>query len=260
MKNLIRNTIEKIKKQHLAPEPKWKYLIRKYGVWALFVLVVIFGASSLSAAYYVLTSLDWDLYRFMHQNLFSYSVSIFPYFWAILIGIFMIAAFFDIRRTETGYRFSLLKILLITVGSIIVIGMVMSLLGVGLRVSTMMTDRVPFYGQHMMVTKETQWNNPAEGFLSGTIVSISGNFLALKDLQGKTWNIKLDEETLIRPRANISEGQMIKIIGKQLDDDNFQSIEIRPWTGMGRGMMGGNVRSGNMMNNGAGRGGMMRGN
>ncbi|NTW27454.1 MAG: hypothetical protein HGA36_03950 [Candidatus Moranbacteria bacterium] len=237
MKDLIKDTIGKIKKEHIEPESKWKYLIRKYGMWFLFGMIVVFGAMSFSSAYYLLASLDWDLYRFVHSNRLGYSLSIFPYFWAVLISIFMLAAFFEIRKTETGYRFSLLKIFLITIGGIIVLGLTMSFLGLGNRFNMMMAEGVPYYGQHMMVTKESQWSNPQEGFLAGKIITSSSDEMKITDLNGKSWNVLLSETTLIRPKANVSVGQMIKIIGKSLSSSTFQATEIRPW--MGGNMMGG---------------------
>ncbi|HAR99911.1 MAG TPA: hypothetical protein DEA89_00815 [Candidatus Moranbacteria bacterium] len=255
MKDLIKDTIGKIKKQHILPESKWKYLARKYGVWFLFVLVVIFGGVSLSAAAYLLSSLDWDLYNFMHQNRVGYLLSIFPYFWAVLVGTFIIGAFFDMRKTETGYRFSWLKISLVTIGSILVLGAVMFFAGLGGRFNSMMASGVPYYGQHMMVTKESQWMQPQDGFLAGTINSTSNVVLVVSDLNGKVWNVDFDENTLIRPSANVSKGQMIKIIGTQSGSDTFQATEIRPW--IGGGMMGGVGGQRNGM--GTGRG-MMRGN
>ncbi len=242
MKDLVKDTIGKIKKEHIVPESKWKFLIRKHGMWTMFGLIVVFGAISFSVAYHVLAGLDWDLYRFMHQNAFAYSLSILPYFWVILIVIFLAGAFLDIRKTETGYRFSLLKMSLMVIGGVFVLGLLMSLVGLGKRVHLAMNKSVPYYGQHMMVTKETQWNNPAEGFLAGTIISISGNELALKDLQTKRWNVELDEKTLIRPRAEMSAGQMIKVVGTMTGGNDFKAKEIRPWAGQGmmnggRGMM-----------------------
>ncbi|HBI34221.1 MAG TPA: hypothetical protein DEA43_04760 [Candidatus Moranbacteria bacterium] len=258
MKDLIKDTIGKIKKEHILPEPKWKYLVRKYGIWFLFGLVVVFGAISFAAASYLLSSLDWDLYRFMQQNRAGYLLSIFPYFWVALIAAFIIGAFFDIRKTETGYRFSLLKISLITIGSILILGAIMFFAGLGGRFNSMMASGVPYYGQHMMVTKELQWSSPEKGFLSGEIVAVFDDKLEIKDLKEKNWNIQLDEETLIRPMANISKGQMIKIIGTQLGSDDFRAIEIRPW--VGGGMMGGSgINSGQRNGTNSGRG-MMRGN
>jgi hypothetical protein len=249
MDKLIEDTIAKIKNKHIVPEAKWKYLLRRYGAWLLFVLVVLLGAIAFSGAIYNLSSLDWDLYHFMHQNAFTYSLSIFPYFWSIILAIFVLAAFADIRKTETGYRFSWLKIISITIGGVALLGGLMFYFGFGRSFNNMMNNGAPYLGQHMMVTKESQWSNPAVGLLSGTIVSASVEKLALTDLQGKKWTIFLNDKTLVRPKANTAVGQMIKIIGSRLDEKNFEALEIRPWVGMGQGMMNGG---------GMGRGGMMR--
>ncbi|MEI7890573.1 MAG: hypothetical protein WCI36_01255 [bacterium] len=239
MNNLIKDTIGKIKKEHIKPTQKWKFLVKKYSTWLLFGLIVFFGGISFSVAFYLMSSLDWDLYRFVHQNIFSYSLSIFPYFWAFILAVIAFAAFFDLRKTQMGYRFSFAKILVSTFGAIVVLGALLSYLNLGRNFNNMMTNGVPFYGQHMMVTKESQWTNPAGGFLSGTISSYSADNIELIDFSGKKWEIKIDEKTLIRTRAEISNGQMIKIIGTKIDEHVFQAIEIRPWNGMGQGMMGG---------------------
>ncbi len=237
MKDLIKDTIGKIKNQHIKPDPKWKYLIRKYGIWVVFGIIILLGAMSFSVTYFVLASLDWDLYRFMHQNAFSYSLSIFPYFWAIVIAIFLGIAFFDIRRTETGYRFSRLKIAILTIGSIIVLGFAMSFVGLGERLNLKMTRNFPVYSQHMMVTKESQWMQPNRGFLSGTVVAVSNEEIKVDDLNKKSWSVQINEQTFIRPMADIAPGKMIKIIGTVGIGDNFSASEIRPWAGgrMGEG-------------------------
>lgn len=255
MKNLIEDTIKKIEKQHIAPEPGWKYLIKKYGLWLLFTIILILEAFSFSVVFDNAKSLDWDLYLFLHQGRFSYFLSILPYFWIFLIAIFLAAAFFEIRKTETGYRYSWPKILLITLGGIAVLGSFVSFFGFGGRLNSKLTEEVPFYSRHMMVTKESQWMQPAKGFLAGTIISVAKNKLEIEDLNDKSWNISIDEKTSIKPSVNISQNEMIKIIGEKKDGGDFKAQEIRPWAGrgMGNGQNGGTMNSGN-------RGGMMQGN
>jgi len=235
MKNLIQDTIEKIEKQHIAPEPRWKYLMKKYGLWLLFATVLILAALSFSIIFDNAKNLDWDLYRFTHQGRFSYFLSILPYFWIIPIAIFLAAAFFEIRKTETGYRYSWPKILLITAGGIAVFGSFALFFGFGGRLNSKLTEKIPFYRQHMLVTKESQWMRPAKGFLAGTIILAAKNKLEIKDLNDKRWDISLDEKTLIKPSANISQNKMIKIIGEKKDGGNFKAQEIRPWAGRGMG-------------------------
>lgn len=235
MKDLIKETVSKIKRQGIIPEPRWKYLLKKYVLWGLFLAVVIMGAISLSIAVETLGQLDWDLYRFAHQSALSYSLTLLPYFWIIIIGIFLALAFFDLRKTETGYRYGWLKMSLISIGGIIAVGFLFFLVGLGGKFNTLLARDVSYYGKHLMMTKEKQWMQPHSGFLSGTLTVVSGDRLEIIDLNGQKWNVILDEKTIVRPTVRLARGEMIKIIGAKKDVDNFQAIEIRPW--MGRGMM-----------------------
>lgn len=256
MQNLIQDTIEKIEKQRITPEPEWKYLMKKYGLWLLFAIVLILTALSFSVIFDNAKNLDWDLYRFMPQGRFAYFLSMLPYFWIILIAIFLAAAFFEIRKTETGYRYSWPKILLITAGGIAVFGLFLAFFNFGGRLNSKLTQEIPFYSRHMMVTKESQWMQPAKGFLAGTIISVAKNKLEIEDLNNKKWNISLDEKVLIKPAANISQNEMIKIIGEKKDENNFKAREIRPW--VGKGMGSGQNRE--MIKGGGKRNGMIPGN
>lgn len=254
MKNLIQETIEKIERQSIVPESRWKYLLKKYGLWLLFATGVILTAVSLLVAFDNVANLDWDLYRFMHQNRFAYILSILPYFWIILIAIFLAIAFFEIRKTETGYRYSWFRILLITLGSVAIFGIGSFILGFGNGLNSKLTKEIPFYGQHLTITKEAQWMQPAKGFLAGTIISASEMRLEIKDLDDKKWNVDIDENTSVKPSVNISKGEMIKLIGKEITENNFKAREIRPWLGKGMG----NGQNGKMMNGGGNRGGLLR--
>lgn len=231
MKNIVRDTVAKIRDRGIVPEPRSAYLMRKYLVWAALGIVIVSGALSLSVAYFLLSSLDWDLYRFIRLDPFSYAFSVFPYFWAVLIGAFLVIAFADVRRTETGYRFSRSKIALSIVGSVAVLGAIMSFFGVGEMLSATIAKDFPYYGRHLVVTKETQWTQPDRGLLSGTIDARSGSTIGLSDLSGRRWNIVVDAETAVKPSVALSSGEMIKVIGIRTGEHDFRAVEIRPWIG-----------------------------
>lgn len=256
MKDLIKETIEKIKIRGISPEPRWRYLVKKYGIWVSFGVIIFLGAVSFSTALNLLSQLDWDLYRFVHRSAILYSLSLLPYFWIVLIVAFLALAFFDLRKTETGYKYGWLKMSLLSIGGMIALGLSFFFIGLGGKFNALLSRDIPYYGQHMMMTKERQWSKPDSGFLSGTLIVISDDKLEINDLNGKKWNVILDDKTLIKPAVNVAKGEMIKIIGIKKDANNFYAIEIRPW--MRQGMMNGQgLRGGKMMNNGSGSG-MMR--
>ena len=244
MKNLIQDTLNKIKKEHIAPEPRLRFLLRKFGAWLLVSLAVFFGATAISIVYFLLSQLDWDLYRFMHQSSIIYFFSIMPYFWIIFLLVITLGAFFGVRKTEAGYRFSWLKIIFVISLVVIVIGFILSVIGMDRRLNNAMIARVPFYGQNI-ATKEKQWMQPENGLLAGTIISVSNSEIILKDLNGPNWIVQLDEKTLVRPAVTIAQGQTIKIIGNKKGKQDFLATEIRPWIGQG---MTGAIRGRNSRN------------
>ncbi len=233
MKDIVRDTVAEIRKRGIIPESRSSYLIRNYLVWAALVAVVFLGALSFSVAYSLLSELDWDLYRFMRLDPVTYALSIFPYFWAVLIVVLLAVAFADIRRTETGYRFSRSKIVFSIVGGVVFLGAAMSFFGIGDAFGTMMTKGFPYYGRHLVVTKEAQWMRPDSGLLSGTIESIDVAAIGLTDLDGGRWEVLVDGETEIRLASVMERGSKIKLTGDRIGEYVFRATEIRPWGGHG---------------------------
>lgn len=236
MKNLIQDTLSRIKEQHIQPEPRWKFVLRKIGLWILIGLVAFLASASISVGYFLLSQLDWDLYRFTHHNRFSYFFSIMPYFWLILLAIFAAGVFWGVRRTENGYRFNWLKIVAVTVAGLILLGFLLSYAGLDRRFNNVMMKRMPYYAENIE-TKEKQWMQPEEGLLAGVIKDISRDGLELRDLGGADWNVEMSEKTFVRPMVRIERGEMVKIIGTKKDGKNFEALEVRPWAGRGE-MMG----------------------
>jgi hypothetical protein len=247
MRNLIQDTVEKIRQQRITPDPRWKYLVKKNCLWLFFAGILFLASLSLAVFFDNIGNLDWDLYSIEHQNRIVYIFSILPYFWIMLIAIFLATAFFEIRKTETGYRYSWLKISFITLGGIAIFGFFVSTFGFGGRLNSGLTQEFPFYRQHLIVTKESQWMRPVKGFLAGTITSASEKNLKLEDLNGENWDIGINEKTLVKPSVSISKNEMIKIIGTKKSDNGFMAKEIRPWAGKGEmnGRQEGSTGSGN---------------
>lgn len=246
MNDLIQKTLNKINKEHIAPEPRWKFLARKFFYWFLVGVFVFLGALAFSVSYYLVNQLDWDLYQTMQGNFFFYAVSILPYFWLIFLISFLTIAFLSLRNTERGYRFHWLGILGIILLSLLLLALFFYKFDFGGKINNWTIGNIP-YAMHNTVTKEVQWMQPEKGLLSGTILNIRKNQFEIEDLHGKLWVINFSQETKIRPALNLSVGQMVKIIGSKKDDESFEALELRPW--VGRGNMNSNKRYRMMQNN-----------
>ncbi len=232
MKKLVTNIIKRIKEEHIVPEPRWKFLLRKITIWVIIGSIVLLGAISVSIIYYLLSQLDWELPQLIHRNRIIYALLIFPYFWLLWVIILVEIIFIEIRKTEAGYRFNWLKIILIVTLTIFFTGFFLAKAGFGKRFNNLIKCRVPYY-QQIMITKKTQWMQPQKGFLAGNIDLIirSKRKMRLTDLNKKKWEIILNKNTFIAPKIFFKRGEKIKIIGRQKNEHSFEASQIRPWTG-----------------------------
>ena len=83
---------------------------------------------------------------------------------------------------------------------------------------------------------------PGRGLLAGTIIEIEfpENSFILRDLDNNRWKIEAGK-AIWKGKMTPAAGLKIKLIGKLINDNNFEAMEIRPWQqSQGRFMMGGN--------------------
>jgi len=83
---------------------------------------------------------------------------------------------------------------------------------------------------------------PKRGLLAGTIIEIGlpENSFILRDLKNNRWEIEA-AKVIWKGKITPATGLKIKLIGKKINDNNFEVMEIRPWQqGQGRFMMGEN--------------------
>jgi hypothetical protein len=245
MKNLIEETIEKIKKDNIRPEPRWKYLAKKYSAWTSFFLVVFVGAAIFSVAYFLVSQLDWSLFAPLHRFSIFYYLSLIPYLWIFPLVILIYFAFFSLRKTESGYRYDFSKIILAVLGSLFLFGLLLAISGFGGRINAVITRGFPGYGK-LVTTKESQWSQPEKGLLAGTVETVSKNSIDLQGFSGEEWQIDTDEKTLVRPSVNLESGQIIKVIGQKEGNQIFKASEIRPWQGNGKIKKGSGAGNGNV--------------
>jgi hypothetical protein len=227
--NLTQRTLEAIKAQQITPQPRWQAFLKRRSVWVLFALISIAGAGLFATASAALFDLDWDI---SSRHLYLFDTAPFLLFWTILIALVGILTVISLRKTEYGYRYQRKTIFLSSLGIIAILGMFLWQIGVGRQFNTSLMHGIPAYSHHA-VTKETQWSQPDNGLLAGTIFNVNNTKFSLRDFSGRDWTITFDSHTLIRPAVTLQENAIVKIIGNKKGGNTFTAQEIRPWNGRG---------------------------
>jgi len=216
-KSISELTLKTITKKQIKPIPKWEFIARKWTLWSGIIASLVVLIIGLGLAIFGVI-----------DNIIS------PYFWLIIVIIFWGLSYFLFEKTKRAYIFAKWKVVIVINIIGLIIGGVMFRCGLAKRIDLGLETKLPYYRQ-MVPMKIATWTNPKAGYLSGEIVKINENNFEIKDFEGKDWTIT--GRPLIRDRVSKITGEEIKLIGVQIDDNTFESSEIRPWTGRGQNMM-----------------------
>ena len=173
----------------------------------------------------VVTESEWDISPRLDTSLFQYIVSIAPYFWIFIIGIFIIITFFIFTKTRYGYRRARFNIFL----AIILLGTILGASGY-LSGFTGKTEKgvTDFFGINSFDDNlKNIWMNPDSGLISGSITSLGDDDMVIMDFSGNPWNVEI-WGTDWNPKVKKQVGEEIEIIG-QNEGGTFVADEIRPW-------------------------------
>lgn len=230
------NALANIKSKKIIPKSKWKCLLSSRLAWVFSFLFVLIGSLAFSVILYMILNNDWDLYKHLGDSLLEFVFATLPYFWIVVLLILGFLALYSSKFTEDGYRYKLATLIFIGLFLNIVFGGTFYALGMGELIDTRLQEDIPVYN-YLSTNKEKMWTQPEKGVLSGEVISLEENNIAIKDYLGNVWDISLSSDILVKGRYQLRIGMKIKIIGKMIEDSSFLASEIRPWMGNGSGMM-----------------------
>lgn len=235
MDNLGDKVLRKIKEEHIAPKPRWQFLLKDYFIWFFFLASLLFGALAFCVLLHSLAANDWDLYQYLHTSLIGHILISIPYLWIGLLVVFILIANYNFKHTKSGYRRETYFIVGLSIVGSVVLGTFLQTLGAGEKIEDAVAASVPYYEKITCCSNRKDiWDQPSVGLLGGEIIAIiDGNNFELKDFSGTNWQVREDDDTLEYDPLQIQPGEEVKIIGERKQDFVFWAREIRPWKDKG---------------------------
>lgn len=230
-KNLSKKVLDEIKKKAIHPKPKWEFLLKDYVFWGAYVVLILVGSLAASVTIFRIFTNEWAFYRHFDDNLLVFTFRTLPYFWCLLLVIFVFIAYYNFQHTKRGYKYSFPLIL----GSSFVISVVLGAAFFGIGIAEELEDKalhnLPLYEDFAFRPQLERWSNAEKGVLGGEILSISENdSLNLENFQGEEWKI-LIEKVEDEEKKSLNTGMIIRIIGNKTGEKQFSAEEIHPWKG-----------------------------
>lgn len=230
-KSISQKVIEKIKEEKICPKSGWRFFVYRAIVIVLLTFFLVAGALSLGVIFDLFSKFEVESLISRPRGVQIIFLSL-PYIWFILAILFSVLVVVEFIKTRHGYKYRTKYIATFFILSMLFLGGILHFFGFCNYLENYLENYYPVYSQ---ITKTPQevWFQPENGLLFGVIITdneSSCNCLKLKDSKDGIWDVYYSKAS-IRPRVRKDNGEMIKILGNQMDKYKFEAEEIRPWIG-----------------------------
>lgn len=228
-KDFGKKVLDTIKQEKIKPKPRWEFLLKDYFLWALFLVAVFVGSISVSIIIFVFQSEILDRPAPPQGHPMDSLIFSIPYFWLLVLALFLVIAYFNFRYTKSGYRYNALKVFLASIVLSIIFGAALHVIGLSHRAERATYDRIPLY-KNIMEHRAQKMISPEDGHLGGIFINKTEEFIELKAFDGKIWQVdvsSLEEEEI--SEILFEPGIRIMILGEQISDNEFLANELMMW-------------------------------
>lgn len=225
--DLGQTIIDKIKSESLSPKPRWHFLLREWLVWTFGAFALIVGAASVAVMRYLAENSTWEMSSACGQTFAGWLLLSLPYFWLLLLGLFLWLLYFNLKHTKNGYRYPMIYVALAALFASILLGLAFYTLGVGRLIDGVLGRKAPFYA-HVFNPHVDFWSAPEEGRLAGLVVAHTAddNSLILIDRERGEWIVTYNSHD----DSFIVIGQPLRALGSIAGEHRFEAIKLMRMT------------------------------
>jgi len=225
--DIAHKVLEKIKSEKLSPKPRWQFLLKDEFLKVSFIILLIIGGISFSVMFYILFDRDWQFLSRGRLDLVDELLFALPYFWIIVLILFVGVAFYNFRHTQTGYKHKGYLIILISFFGSVLLGFFLFTFGAGQIFDKMLADNFPHFDYRAKYINH-MWGRPQEGMLAGKILEIKdGKLLILNDLGNEIWQVDYNKAR-IAPHFELKPEELVRIWGDEQENHFIKAKEIFP--------------------------------
>jgi hypothetical protein len=209
--------IQKIKTENLKPISKSVFLFRKISIWFLLAISTIFGAYAFAFFFLKTLYIDFDNWQYFASSYNIFLMDNIPYIWVSLFILSLLLVFYLFKKTNKGYRHSVVFIGAVSILISFSLGIVLSKVFIG----------KVYFIERFENEKLINWTNPEAGRLSGEVLFIEDQYILLRDIKDEVWNVDISY-VLDNSIDTIKSNEVISIIGKYDYENNFTACQIMP--------------------------------
>lgn len=227
MSKLSTSVLDKIKKEHVKPKPKWWFVSMHVAMWVVIAVSVLVGSLAMGVLIHEFSGAEWGHVGRLNKDGVPGFVFMLPYVWFATLGLTLLVSYHLFAHTKKGYKHQPYMV----VGGTVLLSV---LLGFGLyasrtaeRFEAVMIERVPPYAKYME-DREHLLVAPEHGVVAGMIIDEEdGVLIILNDVKNREWKVDI---TNARYRdKDVEVGHAVLAVGEKEDDFEFTASAIKPF-------------------------------
>ncbi len=227
-KDLSKNILGKIKKEKIQPISKWSFLLKKSSIWSLFGISVILGGFAFGSILAQISSTEWNIRHQITDSFMFFVFMTLPYLWIIFMLGFGALAYYYLRRTSKGYRYSTIIVVNSSLLISVLFGSALYASGLSTKFEHAFQEKSPLY-REVLDRRVKLWKNPEKGLLAGKFIKhIDEENIEIIDLRKRIWTVNI-AEVVVKKELPLRSNLPVKIIGEKKENQIFIAKEIRLW-------------------------------
>ncbi len=227
---LKKEVLERIVREEITPVSKTLFALKNILFWTLWILTMLLGALAVAVLIFTELNIGWEFYEMTHKNALTFFAHSLPYLWILLLGAVVILGIYNLRHTKTGYRYSLVVVVLVGVCGSVLGGVVLHSYGMGKVLDEGFGKFMPMYVP-VRSEREGFWRQPERGLYTGTITALDNEqmVMTLVSTDGITHVLS----TAYVPQTQLSEIEVntrVRIMATSSDEDESIFVcRIHEW-------------------------------
>lgn len=136
--------VKEIETRGVVPKARWRFLVSRGMVWFLAITSIVVGGVSFAVAEFVFFDND-GITKLQGSSIQDIAQSI-PFVWLGLLAVFSASAYYSLRRTRRGYKYTTAMLISAVIAVSIAFGLFLNHFDFGQRVHEYLMRQIPIQG------------------------------------------------------------------------------------------------------------------
>lgn len=234
MNNKIKESVlDRLEREGITPRSRLYWMSYEYAFWSAWLLSVVLGAVALAVLSFTSLYIGYSLYEATHPTFLTFFFATLPYLWFLTFVGLTLVAYFNLRNTKRGYKYSLYLVVGSSFGFSVLGAVMLHSLGTGYYLDYYLGEHLDSY-QSRAEFEAQMWQNPLAGRLLGAVKVLDEDDLErvrFIDVKNEEWDVTITE---LRPKDSelLLSGHKVRMLVATTTEeirDGVVACAVFPW-------------------------------